>query len=466
MKSRQMFRGKVRRIHFVGIGGIGMSGIAEVLLRMGFEVHGSDLKPSDNIDRLRSCGAVIHVGHAAENVVDADVVVMSSAVQNENMEIRAAKRAKIPVIPRGEMLAELMKMQHGIAVAGTHGKTTTTSLISSILNETEIDPTVVIGGKVNQLGSNARFGRGGYLVAEADESDGSFARLHPTIAVVTSLDLEHVDYWTGGLQEIQEAFIQFLNRVPFYGVVILCIDDLNVQSLLPHLTRRVITYGHSKQADYRVGNVKQDSFATSFDVLQREHNCGGVNLQMVGNHNVLNSLAAVAVADELGVLFEQSRDALEKFEGVDRRFSLRGEVKGVTIIDDYGHHPTEIKTTLAGLKEAMPNRRVIALFQPHRFSRTKHLMTDFAKSFYDADIVLVTDIYGAGEDPIENVSAEALVTELRAFGHKNPRAIGALDGAVDILDEITREGDVVITLGAGDITTIGPMLVNRLEEAG
>lgn len=464
MNTNKLFRGKVKRIHFVGIGGIGMSGIAEVLLRMGFDVHGSDMKSGENIDRLRQSGAVIHIGHAAENVDEADVVVMSSAVTEDNVEIIQAQNQQIPVIPRGEMLAELMKMQHGVAVAGTHGKTTTTSLISAILTDAELDPTVVIGGKVNQFGSNAHFGRGSYFVAEADESDGSFARLHPTIAIVTSVDLEHVDYWTGGLQEIQDAFVQFLNKVPFYGVVVLCIDDDNIQALLPRLKRRVVTYGHSRQANYQVSRVKQEGLVSSFQVHHDGRPCGEIKLQMVGNHNVLNSLAALAVADELGVSFEQCKKALERFEGVDRRFSLRGEVNGICVIDDYGHHPTEIKTTLAGLKDAMPGRRVIAVFQPHRYSRTKHLMKDFAKSFYDADIVVLADVYPAGEEPIEGASSQALMDELRAFGHKHVELGGKPQAIPQYLETLTESGDIVITLGAGDVTRIGPQFVDRLKK--
>ncbi len=458
-----MFRGRVRRIHFIGIGGIGMSGIAEVLLDLGFEVHGSDLKESDTVTRLRRRGAVIHVGHAEANVEGADVVVTSSAVTRENPEVRAARQGGVPVIPRAEMLAELMRLKHGVAIAGSHGKTTTTSLVASLLNHAGIDPTVVIGGKVNQLGTNARLGTGDYMVAEADESDGSFLRLAPTIAVVTNLDLEHVDYWTGGLAQIQQAFADFLNRLPFYGLGVVCIDDGNVQGILPRVDRRVVTYGKSRQADYRVSGVVAEGLGSRFRVIVRGEERGEVVLRLTGEHNVLNSLAAIAVAEEIGVPFAKLQEALFAFEGVQRRFTLRGERAGVTVVDDYGHHPTEIRATLAGARRAYPGRRIVVLFQPHRYTRTAGLKDDFGMAFNDADVVRVTDVYAAGEAPIEGADAEGLCASLQLHGHHDARALGDLDSAIAALWQEARAGDVIITLGAGDITRAGPALLAKLD---
>lgn len=458
-----MFRGRVRCIHFIGIGGIGMSGIAEVLLDMGFEVHGSDLKESDTVTRLRERGAVIHLGHAESNVVGADVVVMSSAVTRENPEVRAARRDGVPVIPRAEMLAELMRLKHGVAIAGSHGKTTTTSLVASILNHALLDPTVVIGGKVNQLGTNARLGTGDHLVAEADESDGSFLKLAPTIAVVTNLDLEHVDFWTGGLPQLQQAFADFLNRLPFYGLAVVCIDEENVQGLLPRVDRRVVTYGKSRQADYRVSGMEPLGLGSRFDVVVRGETRGEVTIKLTGEHNVLNSVAAIAVAEEIGVPFAKAAEALALFEGVQRRFTVRGEAGGVTVVDDYGHHPTEIRATLAGARRAYPGRRIVVLFQPHRYTRTAGLKDDFGRSFNDADIVRITDVYAAGEAPIDGADAEGLAVSLTDHGHHDAQAIGALDAAIAALAKELLSGDVVITLGAGDITRAGQALLEELS---
>lgn len=457
-----LFRGRVRRIHFVGIGGVGMSGIAEVLLNLGFEVHGSDMRSSETTRRLQSMGAVVHRGHDASNVEGTDVVVKSTAVTTENPEVAAALSTGIPVIPRAEMLAELMRLKHGIAVAGSHGKTTTTSLVAAILHHGGIDPTVVIGGKVNQLGSNARLGQGEYLVAEADESDGSFVHLTPTIGVVTNLDEEHLDHWTGGIEQLKDAFADFVNRLPFYGLAVLCSDAENVQALLPRIKRRHVTYGFNRQADLQAHDLVTDGMHTRFTVHKGGQVLGEVRLGLAGKHNVLNALAAIAVADELGVSFAHCQEALEAFEGVQRRFTLRGEKAGVTVVDDYGHHPTEIRATLQAARAAFGERRVVVLFQPHRYSRTHHHLDDFSRSFNEADMLRVTEIYAAGEAPIEGITAQRLVDEVRRHGHRDAHFTGELDSAVAQLADDVRPGDVVITLGAGTITNAGPALLDQL----
>ncbi|MBM4281499.1 MAG: UDP-N-acetylmuramate--L-alanine ligase [Deltaproteobacteria bacterium] len=457
-----LFRGRVRRVHFVGIGGIGMSGIAEVLVDMGFDVHGSDLKESDTTRRLAGKGATIRTGHREDNIAGADVVVVSSAVKSDNPEVVRARALGVPVIPRAEMLAELMRLKHGVAVAGSHGKTTTTSLVAAILNEGGLDPTVIIGGKVNQLGSNARAGRGDTLVAEADESDGSFLRLTPTIAVVTNLDLEHVDHYKGGLPELQDAFTGFANKVPFYGLCVLCLDDENVVQLLPRIDRRHVTYGRSRQADWQAVDVVLDGLSSRFRVRHRGVDRGAVHLNLVGAHNVLNALAAIAVADELGIPVATAAQALSQFQGVQRRFTHRGERAGVLVVDDYGHHPAEIKATLAAARAAYPDRRVLVLFQPHRYSRTAALKDDFARCFHDADVVLIAPVYAAGESPIEGATGEAVAAAARAHGHRDARAVTSLDDGVAQLAAIARPGDLVLTQGAGDITHCGPALLSRL----
>ena len=462
MTMTALFRGRVRRIHFVGIGGIGMSGIAEVLLDMGFEVHGSDLKEGETTRALQLKGAVVRIGHREDNIDSADVVVTSSAVKVDNPEIKRARALGTPVIPRAEMLAELMRLKHGIAVAGSHGKTTTTSLVAAILNEGKLDPTVIIGGKVNQLGSNARVGRGDTLVAEADESDGSFLRLTPTIAVVTNLDLEHVDHYTGGLAELSAAFLSFINKVPFYGLCVLCIDEENVQTLLPKVERRHVTYGRSRQADYQAADVVLEGLSSVFKVRKRGNELGEVRLNLVGAHNVLNALAAVAVGDELGIDFETIKAALAAFQGVQRRFTHKGEQRGVLVVDDYGHHPTEIRATLAAARAAYPQRRLVMLFQPHRYTRTAALKDDFARCFNDADIVLITPVYAAGEAPIEGATGAALAEAAHQHGHKDARAVASLDDGVALLSMLVRTGDLVLTQGAGDITQCGATLLERL----
>jgi len=466
-----LFRGRVSRIHFVGIGGIGMSGIAEVLLDLGFVVSGSDAKASDTTRRLEEKGAVVHIGHAEGHVVGSDVVVISSAVKADNPEVKRARESLVPVIPRAEMLAELMRLKHGVAVAGSHGKTTTTSLVAAILNEGGLDPTVIIGGKVNQLGSNAKMGRGDTLVAEADESDGSFLRLTPTIAVVTNLDLEHVDHYTGGLAQLSDAFLTFINKIPFYGLAVLCIDAENVQALLPRVDRRHVTYGRSRQADWQAVDVTHDGLQSRFTVKHRGVDLGQVTLNLVGAHNVLNALAALAVADELGISFDDAARALSQFEGVQRRFTHKGTFaigadasssNDIVVVDDYGHHPAEIKATLAAARGAYPERRVVVLFQPHRYSRTAALIDDFAKAFNDADVVMVAPVYAAGEAPIEGADHHAVADKATAHGHRNVRAVNNLKEGVAALHALVKPGDLVLTLGAGDVTNSGPELLALL----
>ncbi|HEY2389067.1 MAG TPA: UDP-N-acetylmuramate--L-alanine ligase [Candidatus Binatia bacterium] len=452
---------KQRHIHFVGIGGIGMSGIAEVLLNLGFTVSGSDLAASDVTERLTQRGAQIALGHHADRVgPSVDVVVISSAVKFSNPEVVRARELKIPVIPRAEMLAELMRMKTGLAVAGTHGKTTTTSLLGHVLAQAELDPTLVIGGRVNALGSNARLGQGRFLVAEADESDGSFLLLTPTHAVVTNIDPEHLDHY-GSIERVHEAYLQFINRVPFYGLAVLCIDSVAVRALLPRVRKRFVTYGLASDADLQAVHTRVDAEGTRFDVLERGRWIGEVRLRMLGRHNAQNALAVIAVACELGIAFETTAQALASFEGIHRRFEVKGEVGGVTVVDDYGHHPEEIKATLRAAREGF-GRRLIAVFQPHRFTRTRDLLAEFLGAFDDADMLVLTDIYAAGEDRIEGVSGEAVYDALRRRGHADVRYVPArADIAVALLPHL-RGGDMVVTLGAGDVHKVGDDLLQGL----
>jgi UDP-N-acetylmuramate--alanine ligase len=450
-----------RRIHFVGIGGIGMSGIAEVLLNLGHRVSGSDLRTSPVTDRLAGLGAEIFEGHGPDNVGDAFVVVVSSAVKSDNPEVVYANEHLIPVIPRAEMLAELMRMKYGVAVAGTHGKTTTTSLVATVLDEAGFDPTVVVGGKVGTLGSNARLGKGRFLVAEADESDGSFLLLAPTVAVITNIDREHMDHYDSE-EAIEAAFVEFANKVPFYGAVVVCLDDARVQELLPRFKRRALTYGLSGQADISARHLVQANGRTHFEVLVSGDPVGEVDLSLPGEHNVLNALAAFGVCLELGASPEAIVKALSGFGGVDRRSQVKGEANGVLVVDDYGHHPTEIQAILKGLREAY-DRPLVALFQPHRYSRTQDLAERFHTCFYDADRVYVTDVYAAGETPIPGVDAVSLVEGIRAHGH---RAVGylpdALEGAAELVAEL-KPGDLLVTLGAGNIWQAGEMVLSSLR---
>ncbi len=454
---------RTRLIHFVGIGGIGMSGIAEVLLNLGYGVRGSDLKSSETTQRLESLGGDVRIGHDESNVDGVDVVVVSSAVKSDNAEVRAARRAKIPVIRRAEMLAELMRLKYGIAIGGTHGKTTTTSLVATMLTHAQLDPTVVVGGKVNKLGSTAKLGQGPYLVAEADESDGSFLHLSPTIAVITNIDPEHLDHYVGGIDEIRDTFVSFVNRIPFYGLAVLCIDHPEVQAILPRVEKRYVTYGLSPQADIMATNVRFEGPKTTFDVVVEQQVRGTVTLSMLGRHNVENALAAVAIALELGVPYTAIIEALEDFDGVERRFTVRGVVDDVMVVDDYGHHPAEVRATLAGARAAYPGRRIVVAFQPHRYSRTKNLLDDFATAFNDADVVRFTPIYAAGEAPIEGVSTEALVDVVANHGHRDVSAVADVDAAVAAVVDEARAGDLIINFGAGDIGRAGRLVVSALE---
>lgn len=455
-------KGKFRRIHFVGIGGIGMSGIAEVLLNQGYEVSGSDLRESEVTRRLAALGCQIAYGHRKENVKDADVVVVSSAIRRGNPEVEAAEERLIPVIPRAEMLAELMRMKHGIAIAGTHGKTTTTSLIATVLGAAGLDPTVVIGGKLNSLGSNAKLGQGEFLVAEADESDGSFLKLMPTIAVVTNIDPEHLDYYRRGIDEIKEAFLDFIHRIPFYGLAILCLDHPNVQSLIPRLRKRFMTYGLTTQADFRAKEISFDGLLTRFRVIREQEEIGELRLRMPGLHNVYNALATVATAFELDIPFHVVQDALVHFAGIQRRFQIKGERRGILVVDDYGHHPMEIQATLRAARTGW-SRRIVAVFQPHRFTRTQALFQDFLTAFYDADVLILTEIYPAGEDRIEGVEAKALFEGVREYGHKDVTFIADKGEIVSHLLKVIEPGDLVITMGAGDIWQVADELVQRLQ---
>ena len=453
-------KGKIQHVHFVGIGGIGMSGIAEVLLNLGYQISGSDLKESEVTRRLVSLGCIVSYGHRKENVKEADVVVVSSAVRSGNPEVEVAEQRLIPVIPRAEMLAELMRMKIGVAIAGTHGKTTTTSLIATVLAAGGLDPTVVIGGRLNSLGSNARLGQGDFLVAEADESDGSFLKLMPTIAVVTNIDADHLDHYAG-IEEIKEAFHQFLNKIPFFGLAVLCLDHPNIQSLIPKLKKRFTTYGLTTQADFQAREIVFEGLSTTFDVLHHHREVGRLRIQMPGLHNVYNALATVATAFELEIPFQVVQDTLRDFGGIQRRFHIKGEKKGILVVDDYGHHPVEIMATLKAARTGW-ERRIIAVFQPHRYTRTQALFQEFLTAFYDADVLILTDIYPAGEDPIPGVEARALFEGIREHGHKDVTFLGNKKEIVDHLLRIVRSGDLVVTLGAGDIWQIADELVRKL----
>ncbi|MBI3072669.1 MAG: UDP-N-acetylmuramate--L-alanine ligase [Deltaproteobacteria bacterium] len=459
-----MYRRRVQHVHFVGIGGIGMSGIAEVLLNLGYRVSGSDVKESELTRRLQGLGAEIRYGHRAENLAEPHVVVVSSAVRPTNAEVVVARERGIPVIPRAEMLAELMRMKYGVAIAGSHGKTTTTSMVATVLSGGGLDPTVVIGGRLDSLGSNAKLGQGEFLVAEADESDGSFLKLAPTIAVVTNIDPEHLDHYTGGIEQLKRAFLEFVNKIPFYGVAVLCLDHENVQALLPAVSKRFTTYGLATQADLCARSIALEGFETEFEVVFKGGALGRIRLAMPGEHNVSNALAAVAVGLELGISFDAIRVALSGFGGVDRRFSLRGEVGGVAVIDDYGHHPAEIRATLAAARRGFPARKLVVVFQPHRYTRTRDLRDDFVRSFNDADHLVVTDVYAAGEEPIEGVTAADLFDGIKRHGHKSAAYIGSTGEIAPHLLGLVQAGDMVITQGAGDVWTVGRDLLALLTE--
>ncbi|HEX6209964.1 MAG TPA: UDP-N-acetylmuramate--L-alanine ligase [Methylomirabilota bacterium] len=456
-----MFK-RYQHIHFVGIGGVGMSGIAEILLNLGYRVSGSDQKRNETIERLERLGAKIFIGHAAANVEGVHVLVYSSAVSRDNIEVQTARQSQIPTIPRAEMLAELMRLKYGIAVAGTHGKTTTTSMVGAVLAEGRFDPTIVVGGRVTSLGSNARLGQGEYLVAEADESDGSFLKLAPTIAVVTTIDAEHLDHY-GSLEAVREAFLAFVNKVPFYGAVVLCLDQPNIQMLIPRVEKRIIPYGLESGAELVARRLKLSGMTSRFDVYHRGTRLGECTLQIPGRHNVLNALAAIGVGLDLEIPFPTIQKALAAFAGVQRRFQIRGTAGGVTVVDDYGHHPAEVRATLAAAKAGFDSR-VVTVFQPHRYSRTLHLRQEFLTAFNQADVLVVMDIYAAGEAPIPGVSAADLADGIRAHGHRNVIYLGSdRMRIVDYVCEISRPGDLVLTLGAGDVSQLGSDILRRLD---
>jgi UDP-N-acetylmuramate--alanine ligase len=454
-----MFASGRQRVHFIGIGGIGMSGIAEILLTMGFPVSGSDLRKNAVTERLQAMGAKIFLGHDAANARDADVVVTSSAVAKSNPEVLEARSRKTPIVQRAEMLAELMRLKFGIAIAGMHGKTTTTSMIASVLAGGGLDPTVVVGGRVDALGSNAKLGSSRYLVAEADESDRSFLKLPPVLAVVTNLDREHMDAYRD-MADVETAFVEFMDRVPFYGAVTACIDDPLLRAILPRVRRRVITYGVSEDADFQLRMLPKDpSCHATFEVSAKGLLLGPFHLHVPGKHNVLNATAAVAIGVELEIPPAQIAEGLAAFRGVDRRFQVKGIERGVTVVDDYGHHPTEIRATLQAARECGYGR-VLVLFQPHRYSRTAELMEEFATAFTDADFVEVVDIYAASEDPIVGVTAEALVARIQDV---RAEYAASFEEAVERLAKEARNGDVILTLGAGSVSQAGPMLLEKLK---
>lgn len=459
---RQPGFGRVKSVHMVGIGGIGMSSIAEVLLARGYRVSGSDLKRSSVTDRLETLGATICEGHAAEHVTDADVVVYSSAVKAaQNAETLEAQRRRIPIIRRAEMLGELMRQKYGIGVAGTHGKTTTTSMTGLVVREAGFDPTIIVGGKVAVFDSNAVSGQGDIIIIEADEYDRTFLKLTPVLSVVTNIEADHLDIYKD-LDDIKGAFTEFANRVPFFGAAILCLDDPNVRAILGHVQRRVITYGMARQATVRAADLDQEGPVTRFTVYHEEERLGRVELRAPGSHNVQNALAAVAVGLELDVDFPRIAEALAQYSGVDRRFEVKGEAKGVLVVDDYAHHPTEIEATLAAASRGWPDHRVVAVFQPHLYSRTRDLMEEFAQAFDDADTLVVTEVYGAREEPIEGVSGRVLAERATASGHRDVHYVADKEDLPGYLATFCEENDLVLTMGAGDIWRIGESLLDLL----
>jgi UDP-N-acetylmuramate--alanine ligase len=454
---------KTKHIHFVGIGGIGMSGIAELLINLGYRVSGSDLNRSDITRRLEKLGGTVFKGHSADCIAGAEVVVASSAIVDSNPEVRAARKEMVPVIQRAEMLAELMRLKkYGIAIAGSHGKTSTTSLVAAILAEAGLDPTVVVGGKVDCLGgSNARLGDGEFLVAEADESDGSFLKLAPVIEVVTNIDLEHLDYYRD-LDHIKETFLEFIGKIPFYGAGIVCLDDDNIAGLLPRIQRRIITYGLTEQADLHATKIRVKGRSSEFTVFYRGTELGVIRRNSPGRHTVYNTLAAIAVALELEIDFAVIAQVMESFEGVQRRLQVKGEKQGVLVVDDYGHHPTEIRATLDAVRDGWPERRLVVAFQPHRYTRTQGLFDEFTTAFYRADVLVLTDIYPASEQPIEGVSSEALLEAIRQHGQRNAHYHGKLASLPAYLQEMLQKGDLLLTLGAGSIVQVGEQVLAEL----
>jgi UDP-N-acetylmuramate--alanine ligase len=463
-----MFRKRDTHIHFVGIGGIGMSGIAEVLVNLGYRVTGTDLADSETTRRLIGLGATVHRGHDSAWLADADVVVVSSAIPATNPEVAAARERKIPVIPRAEMLGELMRLKQGLLIAGSHGKTTTTSLVAAVLHEAGLDPTVVIGGKVNSFDSNARLGYGEVFVAEADESDGSFLVLSPTLAIITNIDAEHLDHY-GSLDRLLDAFVGFANRVPFYGMTAICLDDPNVRTIQPRLTKRTVSYAINEQsADYRAVDITTADGRSSFRVLAHGVDQGRFEISMPGRHNVLNALATIALCDEQGVSTAVSRKALAEFSGVQRRFTLRGLARDIAVVDDYGHHPTELRATLSAARDTYPNRRIVAVFQPHRYTRVRNHLDDFVSSLDAADLVVLTPIYAAGEAPIPGIDSAHLASLMRARKPGREVVLVPSEGDVitatmDVLGRRLAPGDLALTLGAGSITRVSYALAEALR---
>jgi len=460
---------RIQQVHFVGIGGIGMSGIAEVLLNLGYKVSGSDLRSSAVTQRLASLGATVFEGHRAENVAGAEVVVTSSAIASENPEVVEAHRSHIPVIQRAEMLAELMRLKYGIAIAGMHGKTTTTSMVAAVLAAGGLDPTVVVGGRVDALGSNARLGKSQYLVAEADESDRSFLKLAPILSVVTNIDREHMDCYRN-MRDVKNTFLEFMDRVPFYGMVVACNDDPLLRRLLPEVKRRTVTYGTKRGSDFWIKAETASAIArvegqpySQFRVSYQKKDLGEFTLHVPGVHNILNATAAIAVGVGLDIPVDTIRAALDQFRGVDRRFQLRGRAAGVSVIDDYGHHPTEIRATLAAARQC-GFRKIHVVFQPHRYTRTRDLLEEFTTAFADADSLIVLDIYAASEKPIEGINGEALASAIREKGGRSAQYVGSFAEAVKSVAGLAENGDMILTLGAGSVSQLGPMIVDKLKE--
>jgi UDP-N-acetylmuramate--alanine ligase len=455
---------KTKHIHFVGIGGIGMSGIAELLLNLGYKVSGSDLHNSIITENLSRLGGFIYKGHKSEWMTGADVVVTSSAISSNNPEVVAAKESNVPVIKRAEMLAELMRLKkNGIAIAGSHGKTSTTSMVSWMLASAGLDPTIVIGGKVDALGGNAKLGKGEYLVAEADESDGSFLKLSPVIEVVTNIDLEHLDYYRD-LEHIKATFLEFIDKIPFYGAAIICLDDANIADILPSIKKRTITYGLTPQSDIYADDIAWEDDRIFFTVNGAAGKLGRIGITPPGIHNVYNALAAVCVGLEVDLSFEKIRAGLQGYAGVQRRMQKKGDVGGISIVDDYGHHPTEIRATLEAIKQAWPQKRLVVLFQPHRYSRTKALFKEFQTCFHKADYLVMSDIYPASEEPIPGVTGESLLEATKLHGQRHTLYIGELDNMAEKLLPILQEGDLVLTLGAGNIVRVGEELLALLQK--
>ncbi len=453
---------KKTRVHFVGIGGIGMSGIAEVLENLGYTVSGSDLKSSASTARLRSLGVRVHEGHRAEHVAGTDVVVVSSAVKPSNPEVVEARRLQIPIIPRAEMLAELMRLKYGIAVAGSHGKTTTTSMVAVVLDRAGLDPTLVIGGRITAFGTHARLGDSDLMVVEADESDRSFLQLSPVVAVVTGIDREHMEAYRD-MADLEQSFVDFVNKVPFYGASIVCLDDERIQDILPRIRRRHLTYGFSAQADVSAEEVQLAGAGSSYRLKFSGEPAADVRLRVPGRVAVLNSLAAVGVARELGLSLPEITSGLESFSGVERRFQVKADAGGILVVDDYGHHPTEIRATLQTAKEAF-GRRTVVVFQPHRYSRVRDLFEEFCRAFHQADVLLVTEIYAAGEDPLEDVSGRKLAEGIARHGHRHVRFVEDLDQAFSLISGELQEGDLALTLGAGSVTGLSDRLAEVVVE--